>query len=450
MPNFTYATLSDAQMALAARLYDSGMQQWAAGELTLAIVEALRNWNALTSFWRAEFNMPLKQGVWWYDITDPTVAPNTLRPHTVTDNYLVQAIEYHLLEPPTPTYPLTWSGSKQFSVPGILDAITRRQNEVLGATGCTVTRQLVDAPIVRAGILLPDTTIDIRRVTWLPAAGMGFSPTILKQSDVWAKRSFDSGYTVRSQQPPFVWMQATEPPPRFDVDNVPPVTGQYELLCVRSGGVASAVSPPGAQPLSVPDDWSWIVKWGALGDLLSRESNAKDTLRAEYCQKRYTEGLQFLSSASSILSLQVNGIPLFVDAVTNGDRFNSQWQAAAQGPPQSCYTTGLNLVGFPAPDAGPYGALLSVVQNAPVPVNPGDYIQVARSDYDSILDMAQHIAMFKLGGEEFAATIPLYQKFLDRAAVYNRKLKAMGQFQWALADVSRTEEERNPRMEQEQ
>ena len=443
-------TLADAQAALAARLNDSGMQQWPAGELTLHIVEALRNWNALTSFWRAEFNLPLKQGVWWYDITDPTVAPGTLVQHTVTDNYLIQVIERHLLEPPTPTYPLTWSGSNQFSITGILEAITRRQDEALGSTGCTVTRQLVDAPIVRAGIVLPDTALDIRRVAWLPAAGQGFSPTILTQSDAWAKRAFDSGYTVRSQEPPFTWMQATEPPPRFDVDNVPPVPGQYEVLCVLAGKVAANVNPPGAQALSVPDDWSWIVKWGALADLLSREAEAKDSPRAAYCQKRFAEGVKLLSTASSILSLQLNGIPMSVDAVTNGDRFNSQWQAEAQGPPQSCYTTGMNLVGFPAPDSGPYGALLSVVQNAPVPAHQTDPIQVARGDYDTIIDMAQHLAMFKIGGEEFAATIPLYQKFLDRAALYNRKIKEMGAFQWALADVSRTEEERNPRMEQEQ
>jgi hypothetical protein len=216
---------------------------------------------------------------------------------------------------------------------------------------------------------------------------------------------------------------------------------------VNSGGVASDTR---AQTLFVPDDWSWVVKWGALADLFSRESNAKGSLRAGYCQKRYAEGLQFLQNASSVLAVQVDSIPLFVDGVTNGDNFNSEWEATPQGAPGSCYTTGLNLVGFPPPDAGPYGALLSTVQNAPVPTNPGDFIQAPRNVYDVIIDMAQHLAMLKLGGAEFMATIPLYEKFLDSAALYNRKLKQQGQFQWALYDTSQTDSERNPIMSEEQ
>jgi hypothetical protein len=66
--------------------------------------------------------------------------------------------------------------------------------------------------------------------------------------------------------------------------------------------------------------------------------------------------------------------------------------------------------------------------------------------YDAIIDMAQHIAMFKVGGAEFAATIPLYQNFLLLAAVYNSKLSEMGTFEWAQADISQSDFERNPFM----
>jgi hypothetical protein len=87
---------------------------------------------------------------------------------------------------------------------------------------------------------------------------------------------------------------------------------------------------------------------------------------------------------------------------------------------------------------------VSVVQNALVPAMLTDFIQVSRSDYDSILDYAQHLAAFKMGGAEFIATLPLYQKFLRQAALYNSKLSAMGSFWKTMYEVSQLQESREP------
>jgi hypothetical protein len=449
VPNFSYATLADAQAALAARLYeslsDSTQEQWPADELTVYIVEALRSWNALTSFWRAEFPFTLTQGVNWYDLT---ALPSSLRPLTVTDQYLANTLEYHLLEPltsltPTTLNPAVWAGSGQFSLFDIYGAITRRQNDTLGASGCTITRSVVSAPVVRTGIILSDSTIDIRRVAWFPASGQGWDTQILRQTDAWAKRAFDYLYLSSPEQAPTTWLQSTEPPPRFDVDYVPPVPGQYEVLTVNAGPTANATS---AQIVPVPNDWTWVVKWGALADLLGRESNAKDPLRADYCLKRYQEGMILMSMSPAVLAMQMNGAPLNIDAVKNGDNFNPAWQSSTQSAPQSCYSAGLNLIGFATPDAGPYGVLVTVVQNAPVPVLQGDYIQVPRNAYDAVLDEAQHLAAFKLGGTEFTSTYPLHRNFMTRCGLYNAKLKVMGQFQGSEYGLSRRESERNLRV----
>lgn len=443
MAGYTYATLAQAQASLASRLYqsatDTAQQFWTASEITVYVVEALRTWNALTSFWRAEFPFTLVQNQFWYSIPGQA---NSIRPFTITDQSLVTTCEYHLLEPLTSSYPLTWTGSLQFSVADILEALTRNQNQALGSSGCTITQANVAAPVSDQRIFLSDSSIDIRRVAWIPATGFGFVNTPLRQTDVWAKRAFDYGYTTAPQEPPDGWMQNAEPPLSFDVDRVVPVEGTYDVLTVNAGATFDADA---AQLLSVPDDWSWVVKWGALADLLSRESNAKDPLRAAYCAQRFEEGCRLMSDAAALLSLQINGIPLFVDAVTNGDNFNPLWQANAAASPSSCYTAGLNLIAFPAPDAGPYSALATVVKNAPVPSANSDYIQVARNDYDAIINYAQHLAMVKVGGAEFLATVPLYQAFMRQASQYNKKLVSQGQFQMPMYEVSQLEEERNPR-----
>ena len=228
------------------------------------------------------------------------------------------------------------------------------------------------------------------------------------------------------------------------MDRTPPVPGNYDVLTVNGGATFNENS---AQTLVVPDDWSWIIKWNALENLLGREGVAKDALRQAYCQQRYDHGIAALAMCPAMLALQINGLPANMNAVRNGDDFNPGWQAKAQGHAAILlHVAGLNLIGFNQPDSNPYSALISCVQNAPVPVNSVDFIQVSRDDYSTILDMAQHLAAFKMGGSTFAATLPLLQGFLKRAGIYNSKLLQLGQFVLPHYEVSHLEEERRPRL----
>ena len=433
MPNYSYALVSDAVAALSSRLYDPNGRFWTGTEQVAYITEALRTWNALSQFWRSEMVFSPQLNTSWYDLR--TVAGSII-PYTVTKYSLISQIEYHLLEPATPA---AWTGSNQFALQDIVNALQRRQDETLGVTACTLGESLVGAAVgIRT--ILPDNVIDLRRVAWIPATGFGYVNKILKQSDMWAEQAFNPTYTTAAQGPPSNWMQNTEPPPSFDVDQVPPVPGQYDVLTTNAGP-AWAAGTDGT--LTIPDDWTWVIKWGALLDLLSRESNSKDELRAAYCKQRYEEGLKLLGMMPTVLALRMNNIPLAVDAVRNGDDFNPGWQAAAAGPPTSAYLAANLLALAPMPDSSTnYSATVSVCQNAPI---GAQFIQVARDDFDSIIDYAQHLAMLKVGGAEFAATIPLYQKFQAKAAQYNSKLLSMGFFEMPQLELGQREEHRNPR-----
>jgi hypothetical protein len=153
-----------------------------------------------------------------------------------------------------------------------------------------------------------------------------------------------------------------------------------------------------------------------------------------------------MSDASAVLDLRINNIPRFLDGVRNGDDFNANWQGKAGAPPRVGYTAGLNLLAFPPIDGviGGYSATVSVVGNMPMPATSGDFLQISRDDYDSVLDEAQHIAMFKIGGQEFLASLPLHAAFLKRAALYNSKLAEMGSYARDILEASRIEDERNP------
>jgi hypothetical protein len=108
-------------------------------------------------------------------------------------------------------------------------------------------------------------------------------------------------------------------------------------------------------------------------------------------------------------------------------------------------TAGLNLIAIPPPDAGSYSLTATVVENAPVPVLVSDCLQVTQDVFDVILDYAQHLAAFKMGGEEFLVTQPLLQRFMQLAALYSSKLSEQGEFTKILYAISQDEANINPR-----
>lgn len=434
---YSYVSLTTAKEQLAQRLYDPNSIFWSDSEKTYYIVEAIRTWNAHTSFWRSEFILNLSEGSVWYDIADDVAIPNTIRPFTITDDYLYRVIQHHLLEPATGS---TWTGSLQFNAQDLLQAVQRRRDELLSNTGCTISRDIV--PAIPGRTFLDDKTIDIRRNAWLPVAGFGYSNTPLWPDDEFAIQSYGNNYTTRDPGTPTQYRQSTQPPLSFDVDTEPAVPGSYEVLSVKAGADLSVVSPT---ILPVPDDYTWIVKFGAMADLLNRDSNAKDVMRAQYCNLRYKQGQALLFGSASVLFARVNNLPMDIDSVQNTDNYRSGWQAQSNGQPDLCMTAGLNMVGFArTPDSGPYGITLTVVQNAPVPIVGGDTIQVGRDAYDAILDYAVHLASFKMGGLEFLSTLPLYQRFMTQATLYNSKLDELGEYTKAIYEMSQLQAQSNP------
>jgi len=426
---------SFALQELANRLYDPNMQFWSLAELIYYFQEAFRTWNALASYWRGDFTMLSTQGTVFYDITSQTTAPNTLRPLTVTDSYLYTIIEYHLLEPAVGSGP--WTGSAQFSLDDILNAVQRRHNEMLGVTGCNVAHSVTSATPDR--IYLPNTVLDLRRVAYVAGSG-AVSPMF--QDDTWGIQAYDQSYTVQPPGVPSLYRVSTEPLLSFDAD-VPPLPGQYDLLTLNAGATLTLLS---SSTFLVPDDWTWVLKWGALADLLGRESNAKDLLRAKYCEGRYRQGLSLLAAASAVLAARASNVPLQIDAVRSADLYTPTWQGQPQGAPGTMLTAGLNLVALsPPPDTGDYSLTLTVVENAPVPVNSTDCLNLTQDVYDVMIDYAQHLASFKMGGAEFLATEPLLQRFMQLAALYSSKLAEQGEFTKILYGLSQREADMNPR-----
>ena len=439
MPAFSWINYLQARQALAARLaliwqYDPSNNFWTDAELGYYLTEALRTWNALTEQWNLNFSFLSNASQTWYNLSLLSGSP---RLRTLTDAYLYTAMQYALLEPPTGAG--TWTGTSQFSLADLQYALQRRRDEVIQISGCNL-KQLPPLPSTPNTLrtVFPDSTLEPRRARFIPATGFG-SPITLCREDTLVFDAFDPAHN-QTPQLPSAWSVITEPPLAMDVDTPPNVAGTYDVISLQAGLV---FAPPAATLLGVPDDWSWVCKWGALADLLGRESEATDRPRADYCLKRYMDGLKIMARSNWLLSATINGSPVDTPALKDFDAYSPEWEENAASW-ATLIQAGMDFVA-PCPVGIVNGVGAILVGNAPVPVLDTDFVQVSRDVFDVILDYAQTLASFKLGGAEFASTKDLENNFVAAAVQTNKRLANMGLYRDVAGQVGQKQNISQPR-----
>lgn len=404
---YTQPTLVEAQVALASRLNDTGFIRWLAPELAGYLTEALRTWQVWTSFYRDQgfFNTVATEP--FYDL--PTEIP-TLRGYTVTNWDLVTDLQFALMEPAPAGG--TWTGTDQFDLAQLNSAIQRRRDQFLRETGCVITRTTTSlTPPVGGRIPVDEAVSIVRRIAWRPDATMLTTP--LTRATEWAANNWSPAW-AQSTQDPYAYSVTTVPP--LTVQLIPPTTNAG-LLDMLSINVGAPLDPEIESLLNIPDDFVWIVKWGALADLLKGDALALDTARAEYCEARWQQGLDMARRFSVVLAAYINDVSARIGAVSDADSYSPTWQMVP-GVPRQPLLVGQNVVAIwppPRTFGNPWVVTLDVVPNVPVPVDPGDILQISQDVYDSILDYAQHLALFKEGDGQVEQAMGLLER-ASRAA----------------------------------
>ena len=430
----TAPTFLQLRQALAIRLDDITNQFWTDAENGLYIIEALRMWNVLTGYWKTDFPFQTSNGVVWYSVPKLINSP---RVRTVTDADIYTMMEYHLLEPPTGA---VWTGTPQFSIAGLSAALLRRRDETLQFGNCNLSDDTQSALPNQRRFYLPDNVLEVRRARYVPDPAQDTHPVTLWREDGMSFQYFESRY-LQTIRKPRSYAIVSAPPLAFDVNDSPSIPGTYDLLTLQTGPV---FSPPAATPLGIPDDFSWIPKWGALGDLLAAESEANDPLRAAYCQQRYQDGLKLIAALPWMVLGQINGIAVDTPSVIEMDAFAPEWDSNPSAP-AAVVTAGMDFIGIsPVPPAG-LGVVLTLIANAPVPSVDTDTVQASPDVLDAILDAAQHLAALKQGGSEFTDTIPLFKNFVLAAMATNSRLSELGLFLDVLNEQGQRQLEMQPR-----
>jgi hypothetical protein len=445
MAQFTWLTFANAKAALAARLADNGEVFWVDDELGRYLIEGLRTWNALTATWVTDYDFSLQvvANQIWYNLSSIV---GYARQRTVTDTELYTLMEYHLLEPATGG---TLAGTGQFLISDLSAALQRRRDEINQLTACNLANiSLATTPNTRR-TFLPDTVLEVERARFLPVLG---SLATLWRNDDLASEYFQPGFLQNQAGPghqqtpnPKQYGVITGPPLAFDVDITPSVPGTYDLVVLQSG---PALAPPVDTILGLPDDFSWVAKWGALADLLGMESEATDAARADYCLARYRDGVTLLEKAPWIFMATINQVAVETVSVAEMDAYSVNWDSNPNA--RACIVhAGTDFISIcPVPAANLPGVSLKVVGNAPIPLLAGDFVQVSRDTFDVMLDYAQHLAMFKQGGAEFVQSKELAKNFFLAAIAQNSRLSQLGLFRDLLLGQGQRQIQTQPRYEQ--
>ncbi len=471
---YTWLSLATAISQLAQRLNDTSNVFWSQAELQVYIAQALRQYNVLTYNWRTDFQY--NSTSLWNSLGSLSGSP---RIRSLYDTYCYTEMQYMLLEPPTGQ---TWTGTIQFQITDFSQALQHRRDEMLQISNCnqTLLTNIAYTPgTIRT--LLPDTVIDVERVRYLPiqatttgsalsgassitvgstsgitvnqlVTGTGiayptsvssvgtnsitisqpatgavsgnlqfYSPTTLYRDDTVAQEFYEAPLYQLEPGPPSTFSLSSEPPLAWNVDVPPNQPGVYEAIALQSG---APFNPPTPTLLGIPDDFAWVLEYGALADLLGRESEATDRERAAYCLKRYQDGIQLMLKTPWIELAKVDQQAVSIDSIYAADRFDPEWDSNPTGFGPVVIAGGMDWVAAPVG----HGIGLTVLGNAPILDSTNTYLQVSRSDWDAVILMAQSRCLFKLGGQEWKDGLELEKEAILFCAAENSRLRSLGAF----------------------
>ena len=438
------------------------------------LTTALRQINTLTWTWRQDFTF--YSSSLWNSLGSLAGSPR-LRTLYDTDAYI--EMQYMLLEPPTGQ---TWTGTSQFNISVFSQALQRRRDEMLQygnmnqslMTGIALTPNTIRTE-------LPDSIIDVERVRYLPvvasttgtaslgtqtiavASTVGISkglfvsatginywsvvtgvgvgsitisiptsgavsgliqflqPNTLYRDDTIAQEFYEAPLYQQNPGTPQTFSLSSEPPLSWQVDVPPNQPGTYEAVILQSG---APFNPPTPTLLGIPNDFEYILEFGALADLLGQEAESTDHERADYCIKRYQDGLQLMMKMPWIGLGKINGQAVSIDSIYAMDQYDVGWSENPTGFGPVVVAGGIDNIAAPVNS----GVGCTVLANAPILDSTNTYVQISRPMADAMYDLAQARCMFKVSGGEWKATLELEKRALQACEAERVRLMSQGAF----------------------
>ncbi len=429
---YSQYTRSQFTSELAIALSDPNHTYWALDELERALNEALLHWGALSSYWTTSGLFDTVANTPFYDLSAELPA---LRTRAYTLGNLYKEIQYHLFEPATGVAGGGIGATDQFTITQITNALARRRNQFVidSRIPLTFSQVNVPAPPVDTMAITQDVAL-IARAAWIDAATGVVTP--LRRTDTFAAQSYSPIWNLNPGKP-YGYSQVESMPLTLILVPPPLASGAIHLTYAKT--ITMAVAD--ATLLQVPDEFAGTIKWGALYEILSTNSQGYDPIRTKYALERYTAGIELTAMLRSVMRVRANNIVLPVTTLARLDAGTPYWQTGT-GPIEKV-ACAYDLLAFKSVPGAVYSITCDVVQAAPLPTADGDFIQVGPEEMGYLMDYCRHILQFKVGGVEFVQSMPLYDNFLKGATQRNKLIAAKARYLTPLFNQPQLQESEN-------
>jgi hypothetical protein len=432
---YNYLSYSAAVSILAQRLGDPSQIYWnQPNQLLNYVIEAARLYQALTYSYKQPMTLTTAANTAFYSLSQALGSPI---PYTATDVEVTNNALACLLEPPLPNSG-PWTGTGQFTFLQLQQSLQNRLNRFIGESGRQTAHSVISGVLANTELVtLPDGVLDVRRAGWIPTAGTAVYP--LGRQDEWAEQAY---LPAAAGNPDFPIAYSVYDVAAPQLRLIPPTAGagSLDLVLVNAGPTVN-LSVASPVVLGIADDVSAGLKWGMLADLLATDGPSRDYPRAAYCEQRFSEYVQLARLYASVLTATINSATIGWGSIFDLDFYQPDWQEST-GQPTFLGMAGRELVVLGVvPDDGTaggnpganYSLGLTVAASMPVPGTPSStYLQISRDWIDPVMDYAQHIACFQMGGTEFNSTDRMYQNMIRMAQAQNGRLEAVAFYKGAL------------------
>lgn len=427
---YTQQTRASFTTELSQALNDPNNVYWSVDEMNRALNEALLLWGALTSYWTTSDIFNTVASTPFYDLN--TQFP-TLRARTYTYDNLTKEIQYHLLEIANGVSGA--SMTDQFTIGAITSALSRRRNQFVIDSRIPLTFTTIPAPAPPANTIALDNSVAlITRCAWTDATTGIVTP--LRRTDQFSAQSLSPVWSLNPGKP-YSYSQAENMPGTLIL--IPPQLASGSVHMTYAQTLALTVAA--GTSFAIPDEFAWALKYGALYEILSTNSQGYDPIRSRYAMERYTAGIELAAQHRSVMQVRSNDKLLSLTTLGALDSVNPTWQTGTGTP--KIAACAYDLLAFSRVPSGVFSITANLVQSAPLPATDAAFIPVGREEMPYIFDYCRHILQFKVGGTEFVQSMPLYDNFLKGASQRTTLIGVKARYLTPLFTVPQSQESQN-------
>lgn len=447
-PKFQHTTRLQFKDQFFKRIGDASKSFWTDTEANLLLNEALYTLGAIGHLWRNQIEIktvpnPTKI---FYDITTDLFAEQELTAFNLTYQFIVDAINFHLIEEISLANPV----SEVTSLDEILKFARNRVNEYQFKTGLILTRKnYLLNPANDDAVIIDDEVIDIVRVGFVELDELTNPDNIfpLRKEDEVSIGYFNRNAFNSTTNRPTYFTSILGNLNTVKIYSFPSNLCELEIISVN--GISSSTVLSLATKIGIPDNLVPYIKWGVLADIYSKDGIAYNPAMAAYCEQRWSEGIIIGNNYSSVLEAKLNGLPLLVDSIESTDNSQYSWQNNIRTP-SLLVAAGYNMFATNCKPNNVYSILMSAVTNAYIPANDDDFIDIKLEYIEPLLNYCVHLANVKNGFEAVQITNEELSSFIQTGIKNNLRLMKRGQDVMKMFKYTkRQEEEENTRIKEE-